>query len=183
MAHRTAKRSDLVCRMALTLAQAPTEGLSRAFDQVIGEITTHFLADRGFLLVLDDATQTVSVTHETRSEGIASLVERLRNRPWDEFTRLWRALEAQTIVSTEDPDGFASETANGLPDDPKTSHTLVRVGIVLEGKLAAVLGLDYPGETRAPGEEARAALESLAAVLGASLHRQILASRNEHFEN
>lgn len=184
MAHRKANRSDLVCRMALALAQAPTEKLGQAFDQVIGEITRDFLADRGFLLVLDDATQTVSVTHEICGEGIASLGDSVRNRPWDEFAPLWQALESHSIVSTDTPDGFVSSPGDSRGEDSVASNTLVRVAIVLEGKLAAVLGLDYlDAGQRAVGKGDHAILGPLAAVLGASLHRQILAHRNERFEN
>lgn len=184
MAHRKANRTDLVCRMALTLAQAPIEKLGQALDQVIGEITRDFLADRGFLLVLDDATQTVSVTHEACVEGIASLSDGVRNRPWDEFAPLWQALEARNIVSTGTPDGLVGGPGDIRSGDSVAPSTQVRVAIVLEGKLVAVLGLDYlDASDRAPGEGDRATLEPLAAVLGASLHRQILAHRNERFEH
>lgn len=184
MVHRKANRSDLVCRTAVSLAQAPTEKLGPAFDQIVGEITRDFLADRGFLLVLDDASQTVSVTHEVFGEGIASLGDSVRNRPWDEFEPLWQALEARNIVSTGMPDGFVSSPGDSRGEDSVASNTLVRVAIVLEGKLAAVLGLDYldAGQPVLRKED-HAILESLVAVLGASLHRQILAHRNERFEH
>lgn len=185
MANRTSGRSgnQLICRMALTLAQAPTEQLSQALDEVVREIRRHFRSDRTLLMVLDDATQTVSVSHEDCAVGLSSQKETLRNRPWEELAPLWRALEDQPVVSAAQPEGPWSCSALAVGCEPETPPSFWRAGIVLEGKLAAVLGLDYLDIKRAPRDDVSALLEQMATVLGASLHRQILAHRNERFEN
>lgn len=180
----TRDQRELVYRLSLSLARSRIDELDGSIQKVIAELGTHLKADRSYLVMLEEATQTASITHEICSPGTSPQRDAIQNVPMERFPWLAEQLDDFPVVVIPD--------VEKLPDDANEEklefrrqgiRSLILIGIKLEGQLAGVLGFDFLDRSETPDAAMREFLVQLGDVLGSSVHRQILAGRNARYEN
>lgn len=171
-------------KLSLELASASTDEFDGSVQSFIGQLGLHFGADRSYLLLIDDATQTLSVTHEFCPPGITPQKEAIQNVPMARFPWLAAQLAAMTVVSVPEVEELAAEAAEEQSEFRRQDiRSLVLVGLKLDGEVVGAFGFDFLSRSVSPGEPERQFLGQLAAILGSSVHRQLLSVRNQQFEH
>lgn len=180
----TRDQRELVYKLSLSLARSRIDELDASIQDFIAELGIHLMADRSYLMMLEEATQTASITHEICSPGTSPQQDAIQNVPMERFPWLADQLDAFPVVVIPD--------VEKLPDEAKEEklelrrqgiQSLILIGMKLEGQLAGVLGFDFLDRSEAPDAAMREFLVQLGEVLGSSVHRQILAGRNARYEN
>jgi diguanylate cyclase (GGDEF)-like protein len=176
--------NELFNRFSLELAKTPTERLDEGIQNFIRNLAELFRADRSYVLLIDDSTQTLSTTHEFCAPGVNSRKGTVKNMPMARFPWFAGQLVSETVVSIPDVDaldGAAAEEQRQLRGQ-EVRH-LVLVGLEIDGETAGAFGLDFLTPADAPDDHATRLLDQLAAVVSSSVHRRILAMGNKRFEN
>lgn len=134
--------------------------------------------------MLEEATQTASMTHEICRPGISPQIDAIQNEPMERFPWLTGQLDDMPVVIIPDVEHLPDVAkAEKLEFRRQGIRSLVMVGMKLEGRIAGILGFDFLGRSEAPDSAMTEFLIQLGEVLGSSLHRQILAGRNARYEN
>ncbi|WP_372995003.1 EAL domain-containing protein [Marinobacter sp.] len=180
----TRDQREFVYRLSLSLARSRIDELDACIHNFIAEIGTHLLADRSYLIMLEEATQTASITHEICTPGTPPQRNAIQNAPLARFPWLTGQLDAVPVVAIPEIENLP-EDANEekLEFRRQGIRSLILVGIKLEGQLAGILGFDFLDRSEAPAATMREFLVELGEVLGSSVHRQVLAGRNARYEN
>ena len=180
----TRDQQELVYRLYLSLARSRIGELDGCIQKVIADLGVHLKADRSYLVLLEEATQTASITHEICSPGALPQRDAIQNVPMERFPWLAEQLDDFPVVVIPD--------VEKLPDTAKEERlefrrqniqSAILIGMKLEGQLAGVLGFDFLDRSETPDAGMREFLVQLGDMLGSSVHRQILAGRNERYEN
>ncbi|WP_296931641.1 EAL domain-containing protein [uncultured Marinobacter sp.] len=180
----TRDQQELVYRLYLSLARSRIGELDGCIEKVIADLGAHLKADRSYLVMLEEATQTASITHEICSPGALPQRDAIQNVPMERFPWLAEQLDDFPVVVIPD--------VEKLPDTAKEERlefrrqniqSAILIGMKLEGQLAGVLGFDFLDRSETPDAGMREFLVQLGDMLGSSVHRQILAGRNERYEN
>lgn len=180
----TRDQREFVYRLALGLARSTVHGLDDGIQQFISELGIYIKADRSYLVLLDEATQTASITHEICKPGIPPQRDAIQNVPLARFPWLAEQLESFQVVAIPEieklPDSAEEER---LEFRRQGIRSLVLVGMKLEGQLSGILGFDFLDRSEALDAEMKEFLVQLSEILGSSVHRQILAGRSARYEN
>ncbi|MBL3823928.1 MULTISPECIES: bifunctional diguanylate cyclase/phosphodiesterase [unclassified Marinobacter] len=180
----TRDQRELVYRLSLSLARSRIDELDGSIQKVIAELGTHLKADRSYLVMLEEATQTASITHEICSPGTSPQRDAIQNVPMERFPWLAEQLDDFPVVVIPDVEKLPDEAnEEKLEFRRQGIRSLILIGIKLEGQLAGVLGFDFLDRSETPDAAMREFLVQLGDVLGSSVHRQILAGRNARYEN
>jgi len=180
----TRDQRELVYKSALSLARSSIDELDASIQKLIGELGDYLVADRSYLVMLEEATQTASITHEICSPGTSPRRDAFQNVPKERFSWLARQLAALPVVAIPEAEKLPNEAREEKLEFRRQGiRSLVLVGMKLEGQLAGLLGFDFLSRCEPPDAAMEEFLVQLGEVLGSSVHRQILAGRNARYEN
>lgn len=180
----TGDQREFVYRLALDLARSRIDELDDSIQRFIDELGLNLAADRSYLVMLEEATQTASITHEICRPGTTPQRNAIQNVPMQRFPWLTERLDALPIVVIPEVDRLPKDAEEEKLEFRRQGiRSLILVGLKLEGQLAGILGFDFVDRSETPDTSMEAFLVQLGEVLGASVQRQILAGRNKRYEN
>lgn len=180
----TRDQREFVYKLSLGLARSTVDELDESIQKSIAELGAHLAADRSYLVLLEEATQTASITHEICSPGTSPQRDAIQNLPLARFPWLTKQLDVLPVVVIPEIEKLPDEAqAEKLEFRRQGNRSLILVAMKLEGQLAGILGFDFLDRSEVPDAAMREFLVQLGEILGASVHRQILAGRNERYEN
>ncbi len=180
----TRDQREFVYRLSRGLIRSAVDELDDSIERFIAELGVYLKADRSFLVRIEEATQTASMTHEICSPGTSPQKDAIQNVPMDRFPWLSGQLDVSPVVVIPDVEEIPDEAKEEKQEFRRQGvRSVVLVGMKLEGYLAGILGFHFLNHSEVPGAPMKEFLVQLGEVLGASVHRQMLAHRNERFEN
>lgn len=180
----TRDQREFVYRLSLGLARSKIDELDDRIHGFIAELATWLSSDRAYLIMFEEATQTISITHEACKSGVTPQRDAIQDVPLARFPWLMdqlRTLPVLVIPEVEDLPSHAEEEK--LEFEREGIRSLVLVGLKLEGQVRGILGFDFLDQSRVLDPETEEFVLQVGEVLAASVHRQVLASRNVRFEN
>lgn len=171
-------------KLSLDLASAATDQFDGSIQSFITEIGTHLGSDRSYLLLIDEPTQTLSVTHESCVPGVTSQKEAIQSVPMARFPWLAEQLSSRLVVLIPDVEKLSDEAGEEQREFRRQGiRSLILVGLRLDGEIAGAFGFDFLSRCVSPDEPVKQFLGQLAAILGSFVHRQLLAVKNQRFEH
>lgn len=180
----TRGQREFIYRLSLSLARSRIDELDANIQKFIAELGVYLVADRSYLVLLEESTQTLSITHETCSLRASPQKDSVQNVSMEQFPWLSLQLDVYPVVVIPEVEKLPDEAnEEKLEFRRQGIQSLILVGIKLEGELAGILGFDFLDRSEAPDTTTQELLVQLGEVLASSLHRQILAGRNERYEN
>ncbi|MCD1646692.1 putative bifunctional diguanylate cyclase/phosphodiesterase [Marinobacter adhaerens] len=180
----TLDQREFVYRLSLGLARSKIDELDSSVHGFIGELGDWLCSDRAYLIMFEEATQTISITHEACKKGVTPQIEAIQNVPMARFPWLMGQLQTLPVLVIPEVEELPSEAEEEkLEFQREGIQSLVLVGLKLEGQVRGILGFDFLDRPRVLNAKTEEFLLQVGEVLGASVHRQILASRNVRFEN
>ncbi|MCL7942457.1 EAL domain-containing protein [Marinobacter sp. ATCH36] len=175
---------SLFSTFSLELASASVEQLEDTIQTFIAQVGSELEADRCYLLLIDEATQTLSTSHEYCAPDISPQSDAIQDVPMARFSWLAEQLASESVVAIPDVEKLTPAAAEEQREFRRQGiGSLVLVGLRLDGDIAGALGFDYVGRSVSLENSEKQALEKLAAILGASVHRRLLSARNQRFES
>ncbi|HCR16632.1 MAG TPA: diguanylate cyclase, partial [Candidatus Latescibacteria bacterium] len=124
------------------------------------------------------------ITHEACRNGVTPQRDAIQNVPMARFQWLMGQLQTLPVLVIPEVEELPSEAEEEkLEFQREGIRSLVLVGLKLEGQVRGILGFDFLQQSRVLDSETEEFVLQVGEVLGASVHRQILASRNVRFEN
>jgi len=175
---------DFVYRLSLGLARSKIDQLDGSLNAFIAELGDWLCSDRAYLISFEEATQTISITHEACKQGVTPQREAVQNVPMARFPWLMDQLQTLPVLVIPEVEELPSDAEEEkLEFQREGIRSLVLVGLKLEGQIRGILGFDFLDQSRGMEADTEEFLLQVGEVLGASVHRQILASRNVKFEN
>ena len=180
----TQDQREFVYRLSLGLARSTVDELDGSVHSFIAELGDWLHADRAYLIMFEEATQTISITHEACRSGVTPQREAIQNVPLARFPWLMGQLQTIPVLVIPEAEELPSEAEEEkLEFQREGIRSLVLVGLKLEGHVRGILGFDFLDQSRVLDSETEEFALQVGEVLGASVHRQILAGRNVRFEN
>ena len=180
----TRDQREFVYRLSVGLARTKIDELDGSIQSFISELGDWLDSDRAYLVMFEEATQTISITHEACKNGVSPQKEAIQNIPMARFPWLMEQLKTLPVLvipEVEELPVHADEEK--LEFQQEGIRSLVLVGLKLEGQVRGILGFDFLDQSRVLDSKTEEFLLQVGEVLGASVHRQILASRNVRFQN
>jgi len=180
----TREQKEFVYRLSLGLARSKIDQLDTSVHSFIAELGDRLCSDRAYLITFEEATQTISITHEACRNGVTPQRDAIQNVPMARFQWLMGQLQTLPVLVIPEVEELPSEAEEEkLEFQREGIRSLVLVGLKLEGQVRGILGFDFLQQSRVLDAETEEFVLQVGEVLGASVHRQILASRNVRFEN
>ena len=175
---------EFIYGLSLGLARSKIDELDGSVNSFIAELGDWLCSDRAYLISFEEATQTISITHEACKKGVTPQREAIQNVPMARFPWLMDQLQALPVLVIPEVEELSSDAEEEkLEFQREGIRSLVLVGLKLEGQVRGILGFDFLDRSRGLDSQTEEFVLQVGEVLGASLHRQILASRNVKFEN
>ena len=180
----TQDQREFVYRLSLGLSRSTVDELDGSIHSFIAELGDRLDADRSYLIMFDEATQTISITHEACRSGVIPQRDAVQNVPMARFPWLMDQLQTLSMLVIPEVQELPPDAEEEKLEFQRESiRSLVLVGLRLEGQVRGILGFDYLDQSRVLDSETEEFVLQVGEVLGASVHRQILAGRNVRFEN
>lgn len=180
----TSGHRDFVYRLSLNLARSKIDELDGCIHGVIAELGDWLGSDRAYLINFEEATQTISISHEICRDGVTPQRDAIQNVPKDRYPWLMGQLQILPVLVIPEVEQLPPDAEEEKLEFLRESiRSLVLVGLKLEGQVSGILGFDFLDHSCALDPGTEDFLLQVGEVLGASVHRQILASRNVRFEN
>ncbi|MBU2954950.1 putative bifunctional diguanylate cyclase/phosphodiesterase [Marinobacter sp. F3R08] len=180
----TRDQQEFVYRLALSLARSTIDQLDGSIHKFLSELGHRLRADRSYLIMFDDATQTISITHEACLNGAPPQRDAIKHTPMARFPWLLDQLQRFPVLVIPEVEQLPHAAEEEKLEFRRESiRSLMLVGLQLEGENRGILGFDFLDLPTTRDPETERFLLQIADVLGASVHRQILASSNVRFEN
>ncbi len=183
-----ASHDALLRRLAMRLACAPIPadpGLRQGtFDelmtQVLAEVGGFLAADRGYVVALTDAGETLTNTHEWTAQGVQHAIERLQGAPMDLFAWTRERLGQRRVVLINDVDDMPPEAC---PEQEEFRHqrilSLLFAPLACGETLLGFVGFDMVRHRRQWRREETQLVRAIGELLG-GLHQRnaLLESQN-----
>ncbi|WP_305965570.1 putative bifunctional diguanylate cyclase/phosphodiesterase [Marinobacter salsuginis] len=175
---------EFVYKASIALARSTIEDIDEGVTGCIAELRDWLLSDRSYLILFEEATQTLSITHEICAKGVEPQRLAIQNVPMSRFPWLVEQLQKLAVLSIPEVEELPCEAEEEKLEFRREGiRSLILVGLRLEGQVRGILGFDFLDQSLTPDPETEEFLLQIGEILGASVHRQILATRNERFEN
>lgn len=175
---------EFVYKVSIALARSKIEDIDEGVTGCIVELREWLLSDRSYLILFEEATQTLSITHEICAKGVEPQRLAIQNVPMSRFPWLMEQLQKLAVLSIPEVEELPYEAEEEKLEFRREGiRSLILVGLRLEGQVRGILGFDFLDQSLTPDPETEEFLLQIGEILGASVHRQILATRNERFEN
>ncbi|MBY6072383.1 EAL domain-containing protein [Marinobacter salsuginis] len=175
---------EFVYKASIALARSTIEDIDEGVTGCIAELRDWLLSDRSYLILFEEATQTLSITHEICAKGVEPQRLAIQNVPMSRFPWLMEQLQKLAVLSIPEVEELPYEAEEEKLEFRREGiRSLILVGLRLEGQVRGILGFDFLDQSLTPDPETEEFLLQIGEILGASVHRQILATRNERFEN
>ena len=81
----TQDQREFVYRLSLGLARSTVDELDGSVHSFIAELGDWLHADRAYLIMFEEATQTISITHEACRNGVTPQRDAIQNVPMARF--------------------------------------------------------------------------------------------------
>ena len=100
---------EFIYRLSLGLARSKIDELDGSVNGFIAELGEWLCSDRAYLISLEEATQTISITHEACKKGVTPQREAIQNVPMARFPWLMDQLQALPVLVIPEVEELSSD--------------------------------------------------------------------------
>lgn len=94
----TREQKEFVYRLSLGLARSKIDQLDTSVHSFIAELGDRLCSDRAYLITFEEATQTISITHEACRNGVTPQRDAIQNVPMARFQWLMGQLQTLPVL-------------------------------------------------------------------------------------
>ncbi|TNE80503.1 MAG: EAL domain-containing protein [Gammaproteobacteria bacterium] len=166
--------SRTLLELGLELAKSSLMSHDFAIQSVIRQAAKRLRADRSYLFLIDQATETLSNTHEWCRPGVPPQRERVQSLSLAHFPWLREELYRQNVIHIQDVDDLdESAMAEKAEFKSQRIRSMIMVPLRAQGGVIGFFGFDSVGDLFHLPPTLSAELSQLGVLMSAAVHRYL----------